>query len=381
MINSRLKFDFKTHKFTVPVKLLKTEQDVKKYERSPSFKIYKFFITDLSEHVVGKHYRENTENPASNQNFNENDIPIEKSDEISNKTLKSLDAMLDRAFEIVDETPCITGGEAVHRFGNRAYQTFFDKFSEENRRFLIDIFRNVADKAYGIEAPTSSSNTQDAPSSTKVQNCEDSSSSSPSPSLDSQVEAATNELIVYLHDSFGNRTRIDYGSGHEAAFLAFIQCLFATTAIKNSSVYKAEVVNIIFRKYLKLMRKVQTTYRLEPAGSKGNFGLDDFQFCCYIFGGAQLRDNIDRLLPDDYPSAERCERFKNKYMFFEAVDFIHNVKSGPFSEHSNQLWNISGVQSWEKIHTGMIKKYSVEVLGKLPIMQHFYFGSLFPPPF
>ena len=37
------------------------------------------------------------------------------------------------------------------------------------------------------------------------------------------------------------------------------------------------------------------------------------------------------------------------------------VKTGPFAEHSNQLWNVSGVQLWSKVHSGLIKMYKAEV--------------------
>lgn len=42
----------------------------------------------------------------------------------------------------------------------------------------------------------------------------------PPESADAAVELAT-----YLQDSFGNSTRIDYGTGHETTFAALLLCL------------------------------------------------------------------------------------------------------------------------------------------------------------
>ena len=45
----------------------------------------------------------------------------------------------------------------------------------------------------------------------------------------------------------------------------------------------------------------------------------------------------------------------------ECISFVFKVKTGPFAEHSNQLWNISGVPHWEKVNSGLVKMYKAEV--------------------
>ena len=80
---------------------------------------------------------------------------------------------------------------------------------------------------------------------------------------------AVDEVTAYLKGSFGDGTRLDYGSGHELSFAAWM-CCFELLDVVTSKDYQALVV-IVFEKYLKLVRKLQSTYNLEPAGSHGNF--------------------------------------------------------------------------------------------------------------
>ncbi len=68
---------------------------------------------------------------------------------------------------------------------------------------------------------------------------------------------------------------------------------------------------------------------------------------------------------------------RSRFMYFSAVAFINDVKTGPFWEHSPMLFDISGIQTgWGKVNKGMIKMFNAEVLSKFPVVQHFPFGSL-----
>lgn len=185
------------------------------------------------------------------------------------------------------------------------------------------------------------------------------------------------ELTPYLIDSFGNETRIDYGTGHETTFVAFLFCL-TRAGVVNAQDAQA-LVTKVFDRYVRLMRRIQTTYWLEPAGSHGVWGLDDYQFFPFVWGSSQLVDH-PYLKPNAIHSAEALEDESKNYMYLAAVRFVRHVKKGPLAETSPMLSDISAVASWSKVNKGMFKMYQAEVLGKLPIMQHFLFGSLLPFP-
>lgn len=104
--------------------------------------------------------------------------------------------------------------------------------------------------------------------------------------LHSRFHPAVPEIVAYFTESFGNATRIDYGTGHEMAFVMFLCCLFKIEALTESDNIAAALR--IFNSYLILVRKLQLTYRMEPAGSHGVLSLDDYQFIPFIWGSAQL---------------------------------------------------------------------------------------------
>ncbi|MGH0164092.1 UNVERIFIED_CONTAM: hypothetical protein FKN15_046614 [Acipenser sinensis] len=132
--------------------------------------------------------------------------------------------------------------------------------------------------------------------------------------------AAVPEVALYLKEAVGNSTRIDYGTGHEAAFAAFLCCLCKIGVLRVDD--QLAIVFRVFDRYLKLMRKLQKTYRMEPAGSQGVWGLDDFQFLPFIWGSSQLVDH-PTLEPRHFVDEKIVNEHHKDYMFMECVKFIN----------------------------------------------------------
>lgn len=202
--------------------------------------------------------------------------------------------------------------------------------------------------------------------------------------------AAPPEAEYYLAAAFGLPLRLDYGTGHELLFLAFLgglpQWLDRVSGLQLLAV---------FAHYYDLARKLIVTYNLEPAGLHGVWGLDDHFHLIYILGAAQFNRGSSSDGGGGAAAAAAAAplaplvalvltpqciaAYKLTNLYVSAIAFIHRIKRGPFNEHSPILYDIhTTVTLWSKVLTGLVKMYEVEVLGKFPVVQHFWFGELYP---
>jgi Phosphotyrosyl phosphate activator (PTPA) protein len=278
-----------------------------------------------------------------------------------NPVIQKIHSFMMKLSEYIDEIPPL---KQPMRFGNKSFRTWHQKLTIESRIFLTDVL-------------TSQSSVID--------------------NINDMVE----ELSSYMNSSFGNEVRIDYGTGHELNMLVFFYCLYQLKILSDEDL--SGLILCGFTSYIKVMRKLQMTYMLEPAGSHGVWGLDDYHCLTFLFGAAQLCDNKQNhdlsheqnhdltveqnhdltveqnhdFNPSSIHDQSILDEYSDDYMYFEGIAFIKRIKSSaPFSETSPMLNDISGLSDWSRVLNGLMRLFQGEVLFKRPVVQHLPFGSI-----
>mmetsp|Transcript_31778 Transcript_31778/g.53602 ORF Transcript_31778/g.53602 Transcript_31778/m.53602 type:complete len:325 (-) Transcript_31778:2315-3289(-) len=190
------------------------------------------------------------------------------------------------------------------------------------------------------------------------------------------MEGAEIELVAYLGEMFGNPLRIDYGTGHELNFAVFFMLLVKLKLVNPPDI--RAVITKGFVSYIRTMRRLQMDYMLEPAGSHGVWGLDDYHCLVFLWGSAQLSKQKE-ISPSGVHDDSLLREYEAEYIYMEGISFIRKIKVGaPFSETSPMLNDISALHDWAKICSGLMRLFQGEVLNKFPVIQHLLFGNLLP---
>jgi serine/threonine-protein phosphatase 2A activator len=230
-------------------------------------------------------------------------------------------AALNRVHQIMDETAPL---EEPMRFGNRAFRTFLTRVFNERAVILSDV----------------------------------------SPHAD---------VAEYFVQSFGSWTRIDFGTGHELNFLAFITALAALDLLKPEDC--KSLVFDVFWTYWDLLLLIQDRYNQEPAGSHGAWGVDDYVALPFVFGSSQLI-NHPEITPATVIDPIVAKAHRSDFSYCKWIDYIVSVKKGSFSEHSRTLWSLRNLPHFQKLNGGMLKMYAGEVMDRFLVVQHFRCGSV-----
>lgn len=295
----------------LPRKRILTQRHLDHFSTTTAFSEILGMIRACNEAIKGKKLNENVEES----------VPI-----------KAVLHIVAQVRTLVDETPRDTASAQNSRFGNPAFRELYKKIVERVDTWMQSL-----------------------------------------PGLEHDARARQ-ELAVYFNEAWGNAKRIDYGSGMELNFLCWLLCLVKLGVLDLDRDAKSLVLRV-FWTYIETMRVVQATYWLEPAGSHGVWGLDDYQFLPFLWGAGQLVDH-PYLRPKSIHDREIVDECAPAYMYFACIQAINAVKTESLRWHSPMLDDISGVRTWNKVNQGMIKMYRAEVLLKLPIAQHIFFGEL-----
>jgi serine/threonine-protein phosphatase 2A activator len=174
-----MEFTISPHGFVSPVKRINEGHDVSEFLTTQAYRDIGLFVMQLNRAMCPRKI------PGSDEGQTwPLDSPI-----IISEPVQKLQDLLGSIASIIDEAPPDTG---PRRFGNISFRKWFEMLESRVRDLLqIHLTKAVLD----FETPEGGLSVLD-------------------------------ELTPYLLGGFGSPQRLDYGTGHELSFLAFLGCIW-----------------------------------------------------------------------------------------------------------------------------------------------------------
>jgi len=303
----------------IPRRVITTEDDLRDWTASAERETLVGFARDVGDAIIGK---------------------VCSNDLASSAASRVLLTLLEKARDLVSEFPPQDAHQRA-RYGNPSYKDWFDAMSATALGDMLSFVTTAA-----------------------------------APSAD--PKSLAEELSGYWRDSFGNRNRVDYGTGHEVAFATLCLCARKAGVLDSESDMVA-LGCAVFPAYLRAVRRIQSAYLLEPAGSHGVWCVDDFHFLPFYWGAAQLQGH-PHLKPKSALDPDVVAVYADGYLYLDAVRHVRNTKAKLCSveEACPILCDISRLaKTWVTARQGLARLWTHEVLDKLPVAQHFLFSAHF----
>ena len=193
------------HKFTVPLKRINTGQDVSTFLVSRAYHDLMTFVMQLNKAMFPRYFQDSKTHQRIIQVFEINTPLVTFSE-----TVLQLQGLIRTLGDIIDEVPLDTG---PRRFGNMSFRQWHAHVENRGETLLHQFLPSQV--LYFNHEPNS---------------------------------APLLELRAYFLGSFGSSQRLDYGTGHELSFLAFLGCIWKLGGFPSSrpgSVEREIVLGII----------------------------------------------------------------------------------------------------------------------------------------
>lgn len=201
----------KPHTFLKPTKKINEGHDVPSFLTSKAYSDIGLFIMQLN---IAMCPRKSSENGRPQTWQLDGKFPV-------SEPVEKLQALLQKIESIIEEAPPDTG---PRRFGNISFRKWYEILESRVQELLEEYL--------------------------------------PKPVLDFSSEGASvlEELTPYLLGGFGSSQRLDYGTGHELSFLAFLGCIwklggFSTEVSQDGDLERSLVLGVI-EPYVLLVNKM-----------------------------------------------------------------------------------------------------------------------------